>query len=196
MIRAILLLVVIITWMPAAANAGQKVAKKFTEGHWLRAYSTGVTFNRQITVSIECKDLEKTLERVKGLMSRDGAKEIAQNVSHIRSQSQGKTAGLSFEVSNEKADKLAREVLDYGTITNYNNYQQFNMQRFDEIKDSLEALEDEVGKNEEVLKSMPIANAMLTSKLKQLKAAKDSHEAAMDIARINVTLVEKVVKND
>lgn len=175
----------------------------FPEGYWDREvaiYGGGraaTTYNASIAVA----DPVGARAEIEGALKVPGAKLTAFNDMTATMHGAGGEMGgmmrmrpaysLGYQLPEAKAAVVARRLIGMGRLISYSVQTPFANPQRKEIDDRIEWIEKEMRRSGEALKTMPVARAMLESKLKRLNANLDAAKATAGVAMITVQILRE-----
>ncbi|MBI3551315.1 MAG: hypothetical protein HY077_02250 [Elusimicrobia bacterium] len=177
-----------------ATDSG-KVGDKapFPEGFWEREYGTASPFAATYNVSIEVKSLDRAAAQIQNLALKEGGSSDNNNNNFYGGNYGGQRPGkpmrsISFQVSAGKGERLAKRVLDFGTIQQFNGHPMNQGTPTEDLRDRIKQLISEMESHKSALETMPIAKTLLTTKLNRYKQSQEAYEKNLGKALISVTL--------
>lgn len=177
------LLLFALSLVAIAAGPGEK----FPDGYWERGYPNGQTQAVYYNVSIKVSDLDKAQAEVTRIMTAAGGTIQGNNPFNYGNQGRGRN--LNFGIAAGKAEAAAKKLFSVGELHSYNSQRQLQKSSLEEIEKKIQEISAELEANAAGLKNMPIASFFLNSQLRKLKQSRDSLQAGLERAAVNVTLM-------
>ena len=183
------------------ASAASVTEADFAAGYWDQDF--GAYGGRAMTVytlSVAVENPAAARTAVEAALSAAGGKLTA-----FSDQSQAAYGGneysqamrarpiytIGYQFQGGKAGAVARRLITNGRLIAYSVQAPYQASQRKEIEDRIEWIEKEKLRGGEALKSMPVARAMLESKLKKLKAALEMAKSSDGLESVSVTILRE-----
>jgi hypothetical protein len=177
-----------------AAAAFAHADSSFPAGYWERSYYGSNAQSETVTAMLVVKNLVRAEAEIDRRITKAGGTLTSMNGNanqYSNGQPQQKMKNVTYSIEAGKADAAARSVFEFGELQQFSDQKQPQISaQLDEIKKKLTQVDEEIAKNAESLKTMPIAAYFLNTQHDRLIQSRDSIESGMKKATITLTLSE------
>ncbi|HAH06576.1 MAG TPA: hypothetical protein DCM05_08625 [Elusimicrobia bacterium] len=173
--------------MALASSPASAAPDKYPDGYWERGYgfSQSAVYYQ---VNLKVKDIAKAEAEAVRLLTQAGA--VSSGGSGMGTSNGNPMKSLSFTMDSTKAGKSVKKLFDLGDLQSYNSQAQTQKSTILELEQKIKDLSAEIAANASTLSEMPIASHLMNSLLKRLKQSRDTYQAAIGRASVNLQLIQ------
>ncbi len=172
-----------------AATGALGQVTTWPDGYWDRQYGFAQPWSVSYMVSLKVESPSAARDKAIKLIEQSGGHQ-AQNGMYGGFGRGGQTQQIAFTIPIEKADKAAKRLLTLGDIQQFSTQKMGMANQLPEIREKIAAIDNEQKANAAELARMPVAKALLASLSAKLAQSRDSYEAGVGSAMINLSLMD------
>ena len=201
-----LTLLALLLAVPAAAEKSPLEAD-YPDGYWDREI---VNYGRQgenYNLTLATEDPAAARGAAEGILKAAGGKLLSFN--DMSSFASGMGGGMdpsmmrmraaysmSYRVPDTKAAATAKKLMELGRLTQYSTGSPYGVTQTKEADERVAKIEKEKKDNATALKTMPIARALLESKLKRLRGVLDGAKDSQGTATVTLQLMRELPEGE
>lgn len=189
---------------PAVAQKSPLEAD-YPDGYWDREI---VNYGRQgenYNVTVAAEDPQAARAAAESILKAAGGKLLSFNdmTAHMAGMGMDQSMmrmraaySMSYRLPDSKAAAATKKLMELGRLTQYSTGSPYGVSQTKEADERVAKIEKEKKDNAAALKTMPIARALLESKLKRLRGVLDGSKETQGTATVTLQLMKELPEGE